>query len=171
MHQFAVPKLLLNTPQARSKQAASKQLRRALCKPQSSSGPKILKKVIPRYPVWFSATTFFGPPPVRNGDSVVFWPVLGLGHLKKFRAQAKKNRKKQFPNARGPETENHSYHAVRDCCPHLSYGLCFNRPEPHGQENAKKHTRIFSHSGLGRPLALGQTMGPDQKQKIATSWC
>ena len=22
-----------------------------------------------------------GPPPVGNGDLVVFWPILGLGHL------------------------------------------------------------------------------------------
>ena len=60
----------------------------------------------PRYPGWFSATfsgtTFFsvGPPPVGNGDLVVFWPVLGGGHLGKFRARAE-NRKTQFPGARG----------------------------------------------------------------------
>ena len=32
----------------------------------------------------FSGANFFpvGPPPVENGDSVVFWPVVGLGTWK-----------------------------------------------------------------------------------------
>ena len=62
--------------------------------------------MLPRYLGWFSATvsgtTFcvVGPPPVENGDLVGCWPVLGLGHLEKFWAWAK-NRKTQFPGARG----------------------------------------------------------------------
>ena len=50
----------------------------------------------------FLGDNFFsvGPPPVGNGDLVGFWPVLGLGHLEKFWAWAK-NRKTQFPGARG----------------------------------------------------------------------
>ena len=66
--------------------------------------------MLPRYPGWFSATfwgtTFFsvGPPPVGNGDLVVCWPVLGLGHVEKLRARAE-NIKTQFPGARAPETE------------------------------------------------------------------
>ena len=39
-----------------------------------------------------------------NGDLVGVWPVLGLGHLEKFRAWAE-NRKTQYPGARGPEPE------------------------------------------------------------------
>ena len=35
-----------------------------------------------------------------NGDLLVFRPVLGRGHLEKFRVQAR-NRKAQFPGARG----------------------------------------------------------------------
>ena len=52
----------------------------------------------------FLGCNFFpvGPPPVGNGDLVGFWPVLGLGHLKKFRTGAK-NKKSQFPGARGPK--------------------------------------------------------------------
>ena len=86
--------------------------------------------MLPRYPVWFSTTfsgpTFLlvGPPPVGNGGLVVFRPVLGLGHLEKFRARAK-NIKTQFPEARGPETEKKSYHAVRDGFMQLFYILRF----------------------------------------------
>ena len=52
----------------------------------------------------FLGNNFFSvrPPPVGNGDLVVFWPVLGHGHLEKFQDWAK-NRKTQFPGARGPE--------------------------------------------------------------------
>ena len=63
-------------------------------------------KMLPRYLGWFFATfwgnTFFlvGPPPAGNSDLVGFWPILGLWHLKKFRAQAE-NTKTQFPGARG----------------------------------------------------------------------
>ena len=39
---------------------------------------------------------------VAKGDLLGFWPVLGRGHLEKFRAQVK-NGKSQFPDARGPE--------------------------------------------------------------------
>ena len=80
---------------------------------------------------------FFGRTPlVGNSDVVVFWPVLGLGHLDKFRAQAE-NRKTQFPGTRGPEIEKKSYHAVRDGCPQLFYVLRFGRPDPQGRKIAK----------------------------------
>ena len=41
---------------------------------------------------------------VAKGDLLGFWPVLGRGHLEKFRAQVK-NGKTQFPGARGSEIE------------------------------------------------------------------
>ena len=40
----------------------------------------------------FGMVLLVGPPPVRNGNLVGFWPILGRGHLEKFRALAK-NRK------------------------------------------------------------------------------
>ena len=54
----------------------------------------------------FLGNDFFsgGPPPVGNGVLVGVWPILGLGHLEKFQAQAK-NRKTQFLGARGPKIE------------------------------------------------------------------
>ena len=61
--------------------------------------------VLPRHPGWgsatFLATTFFdvGSPPAGNGNLVGFWPILGLWHLEKFRAQAE-NTKTQFPGVR-----------------------------------------------------------------------
>ena len=67
--------------------------------PKATGVPKS-KKMLPRYPGWFpapfSGTTFFsvGPPPVGNGDSVVFWPVLALGTWKNSR---RKTRKCHFP--------------------------------------------------------------------------
>ena len=125
-----------------SSSSSSNKHRRALSGPQSNRGPKIEKKMLPRYPGWFSATflgtTFFRSDPhaVGNGDLVGFWPVLGLGHLQRFRARAE-NRKTQFPGARGPETGQKNYHAIRDGCPQLSYSLRFERSDPHGRENAK----------------------------------
>ena len=51
----------------------------------------------------FRAILFLvGPPPVRNGDLVVFWPILGLAHLAKLQARAE-NIKPQCPGARAPE--------------------------------------------------------------------
>ena len=76
-----------------------------------------------------------GPPPVGNGDLVVFWPVLGRGHLEKFRARAGK-RKTQFPVARGPKTELF-YRVVRHGCPQLAYSLRFDQLDAHGRENTK----------------------------------
>ena len=102
--------------------------------PRATEVPKS-KKMLPHYPGCFSATfsgiSFFpvGPPPVGNGDLVVFWPILGCGHLEKFGDWAI-NRKTQFPGARGPETGKKSYHAIRDGCPQLSYVLRFGRPGP-----------------------------------------
>ena len=43
----------------------------------------------------------------------------------------------QFPGARGPETENKCYHAIRDGYPHVVYTLHFGRPDPHGRGNIK----------------------------------
>ena len=40
------------------------------------------------------------PHVVGNNDLLGFWPVLGRGHLEKFRARAE-NRKTQFPGAKG----------------------------------------------------------------------
>ena len=63
-------------------------------------------EMLPRCPGWFSetflGTAFFRSDRHRsgNGDLVVFWHVLGRGHLEKFQARDK-NRKTQFPGARG----------------------------------------------------------------------
>ena len=78
-----------------------------------------------------------GPPPVRNGDLVVFWPVLGRGHLDKFQDWANII-KTQLPGARGPEIEKKSYHAMRNGCPQLFYVLRFARPDPQGRKIAKR---------------------------------
>ena len=125
-------------------------------------------------------TTFFsvGPPPVGNSDLLGFWPVLGLGHLEIFQARAK-NRKTQFPGARGPETEKESYHAVRDGCPLLSSSLSFDRPDSHRREGAKyedfgpfwPRTALGRNPGTGPKaerrnfLALGV---PKSKKKVTT---
>ena len=79
---------------------------------------------------------FFGrTPPVRNGNLVVLWPVMGLGHLEKFQARAE-NRKTQFPGARGPEMKK-KFLRIWDGFPQLFYNLCFGRPSPQGREIAK----------------------------------
>ena len=66
-----------------------------------------------------------GPPPVGNSDLVGFGPILGRRYLEKFRYRAK-NRKTQFPGARGPETEKKKYHDVQDGCAHYSHVLSFD---------------------------------------------
>ena len=50
----------------------------------------------------FIGNNFFpvGPPPVKNGDLVGFWPVLGLGHRKGSRAQAE-NKKNAISRCQG----------------------------------------------------------------------
>ena len=87
------------------------------------------QQATPQFSATFLGTTFVsvGPPPVGNGALVVFWQNPGPGRLEKFRAQAK-NKKTEFPGARGPKT---------DGCPQLSYSSRFDRPDPHGRENAK----------------------------------
>ena len=121
-----------------SKQQASKQLCRALSGPQSNRRPEIEKNVTALSGMVFRnfcGTNFFlvGPPPVGNGDLVVFWPVLGLGHLEKFRARAE-NRKTQFPGARG--TFGEKVCPPQNFLPEIAqpfYILCFGRPDPQGR--------------------------------------
>ena len=103
-------------------------------------------------------TTFIsvGPRLVGNGDLVVFWPILGCGPLEKFRARTK-NRKTQFPGARGPETENkitmlsgmvvRNFRTVDD----------LTDQTPTGRK--KRNERILGHFGLGRPSALREIPG------------
>ena len=125
-----------------SKQQASKLAPQGPFRAPEQQGSQNRKKMLPRHPGWFSATfsdtNFFSvrPPPVGKGDFVVFWPILGRRHSENFRNWAK-NSKTQFPGARGLETENKSYHAIRDGCPQRSCILHFDRPDPHGRENAK----------------------------------
>ena len=61
---------------------------------------------------------------------------FGLWHLKQSWARVE-NGEMQLAGARGLETENKGYHAIRDGCPQLFYILCFDRPNPQGQEIAK----------------------------------
>ena len=78
----------------------------------------------------------FGPPPVGNGDLVVFWPVLSLGHLEKFRPR-RKTPETQFPGARGPEMEGKKgYHSIRDGVPLLYREQLFFQSDPHWPEIA-----------------------------------
>ena len=134
--------------------------------PRASGVPKS-KKMLPRYPGWFSATlsgtAFFsvGPPPVRNGDLVVFWPVLGRGHLEKFRDWAK-NRKTQFPGARGPEIGKTCYHAIRDGCLQLFWILRFARPDPEGRPLALP----FGNPGRGLKTECPGGRGPEIEKKM-----
>ena len=112
----------------------------------------------------FLRNTFFfrsGPQVVAKGDLLGFWPALGRGHFEKFRARVK-NRKTQFPGARGTFGEK--------ICPpqkftpdilQLFYILRFGRTDPQGREIAKYGVpRPF---GRGQPLALREILGAKQK--------
>ena len=74
---------------------------------------------------------------VAKGDSLGFWPVLGRGHLEKFRAQAK-NGKTRFPGARA--TFGKKLRPAQKFLPknaQLFYILRFGRPNPQWRPIAK----------------------------------
>ena len=105
---------------------------------------------------------------VSNGDLLVFWPILGRGHLDKFRARPE-NMKIQFPGARGPKTGEKvttlSGMVVRNFLP--VYVLTDRTPT--GRE--RRNTRILGHFGLGRLLALREIPGLGRNRKNAISRC
>ena len=147
-------RLTSNKQQASNKQASSAGpflVHRAERVPKSKKNVTTLSKMVFHNCL---GNNFFlvGPPPVGNGDLVGFWPILGRGHLEKFRAWAK-NRKTQFPGARGPETEQKittpSGMVVRKF---LAVYVLTDRTPTGGKT---RNTRILGHFGLGRPLAYG----------------
>ena len=123
-----------------NKQASNNQLCRALSGPQSKGVSKSKKTcyhaIRDGFPQLSQEPLFFRSDPhvVENGDLLGFWPVLGRGHLEKFRARAE-NRKTQFPSARGREIEEKNYHAVWDDFPQLFYIVLFARPDTQGAGN------------------------------------
>ena len=160
-----------------SKQAASKQQASSagpFLRPGATGVPKLKKKcnhaIRDGFPQ-LSRGQFFvrlEPHVVGNGDLLGFGPVLGRGHLEKFRAQAK-NRKTQFPDARGPKTEKKVSTlfgiVVRNF---LTFTVLTDRSPTGGKTRS---TRILGHFGLGGPLALREIAGPGRKRKIAISRC
>ena len=94
---------------------------------------------------------------------MIFWPVLGGGHLVKFRARAE-NRKTQFPGARGTFGEkNRPPQKFLPKSVQLFYILRFDRPDPQGQEIAKYWG--FRPFGLGQPLGTSRNSGPKTKKR------
>ena len=79
-----------------------------------------------------------------------------FGHLEKFWDWAK-NRKTQFPGARGPKIEKKRYHTIRDGCPQLFYILRFDRLDPQGREITKYWVsrRFWPRAALGTWRNLG----------------
>ena len=72
------------------------------------------------------------PQVAAKGDLLGFWPVLGRGHLEKFRARVK-NGKTRFPGARGTfGGKNRPPHKFLGKIAHLFYILRFDRPGPRG---------------------------------------
>ena len=146
-----------------SKQASSSKQARPtgpLTGPRATGVPKSKKKcyhaIQGGFPQLSQEQLFSRSDPhvVGNGDLLGVWPVLGCGHLEKFRARAE-SRKTQFPGARGTFGEK--------ICPHQSFLpkiplffciLRFGRPDPQGQEVVKN-----GGFGLGQPLALGEIIG------------
>ena len=63
-----------------------------------------------------------GPLPAGNRGSVVFWPIVGLWHLEKFRARAE-NKKTQSPGA--PGTFGEKIRPPKKC-----FSSNFRNPEP-----------------------------------------
>ena len=146
---------------ASSKEAASKQA--ASNKQASSAGPFLSPRAtgVPKlkknhhsirdgFPQLFRKQLFFGSDVIGNGDLLGFWPVLGRGHVEKFKARAK-NRKTQFPGGRG--TFGEQIRPPQRFLPEIAqlfYILHFGRPDPQGRKIAKY--------GVSRPFwprALG----------------
>ena len=101
------------------------------------------KKMVPRSPGWFSQLSWervclsVGPPPVGNGDVVVFGPFWASG-TQRNSGPGRKRPKTQFPGARG--TFGVEIRTPQKCLTEsaqLFYILCFDRPDPHGQEIAE----------------------------------
>ena len=102
------------------------------------------------------------PPPFGNGDSVAFWPVLGLGHLETFQARAE-NGKTQFSGARGLETTTKiTTLSGMDVCNFLTFYVLTDRNPTGGKT---QNRRILGHFGLGRPLALRGIPGTGGKNR------
>ena len=127
-----------------SKQQAASSKQLALQGPfwaPEQQGPRNQKKMVPRYPGRFSATfsgtSFFL---VGNGDSLGLWPVLGRGHIEKFRARAV-NGKAQFPGARGTFRGKVS---PRNCAATF-LPFAFWPTGPQAQEIAKYGQKITTH--------------------------
>ena len=134
-----------------NKQAAtSNQLHRALSGPQGRGGvPKSTKKcyhaIRDGFPQLFREQLFFGRTPRWSqggrGDLLGLGPVLGRGHVEKFRARVK-NRKTRLPGARG--TFGGEIRPPQKFLPEVAQLFCilrFGRADPDGREIAK--TLVF----------------------------
>ena len=120
---------------------------------------------LPRYPGWFSATfagpTVFsvGPPPVGNGDLVVFWPVLGT-----------------WRNSRpGPKTEKHNFAVLGEfflprCLGWLFATFLQFTFGPTGPPRAANR-EIQGFWAILALLTPREILGSGRKRKIASSWC
>ena len=90
-----------------------------------------------------------------GGDLLGVWPVLGRGHLEKFRTQAK-NGKTQSPGARG--TFGGKIRPPQNFLPEIAqlfYILCFGRLDRTARGGKSQNTGFSGPFGLGQPLALG----------------
>ena len=109
-----------------------------------------------------------GPPPVGNGDLVVFRPVLGLGHLQKFRAQAE-NTKMQFPGAlfRGGIRPPQKFLKLRNF---VTISVVADRTPRGGKSRNTGYWVLgtLGHFGLGQALGLGTWRNSGRKTGKST---
>ena len=132
-----------------------------------------MKKKLPRYPGWFSATflqltlCLTGAPGAGNRKIRGFQAILaqdGFWHLKKSRARAE-NGKMQFPGARG--TFGGEIRTPQKFLPESAqlfftfYGLADRTPTG----GKSRNTGFLGHFGLGRPLARREILGGKQKNR------
>ena len=130
------------------------------------------KKMLPRYPGWFSATfsgtTFFPvrPPLAGNSDLVVFWPILGAWHSEKSWARAE-NMKTQFPGAMGHFFGGESGRPKRfslKFCSFFTFHVLGDRT-PTGGES--RNTGFWVHLGPGQPLARREIPGGKKEKTMS----
>ena len=107
------------------------------------------------------------PQVVAKGDLLGFWPVLGRGHLEKFRARVK-NGKPRFPGARG--TFGGKIRLPQKFLPEIAQ--LFLRQvladwTPRGGKS--QNTGFLGPFGLGQPLGTYRNYRPKTENAISRS--
>ena len=145
-----------------SSKQASNEPHRALSGPPGRRGPELKKNHVIRdsFPQLSGEQLFFRSDPrvVAKVDLLGVWPVLGHGNLEKLRTRAK-NRKTQFPGARGTFGEKNR--APKSFSRKLRNFFTFCVLTDRTPRGGKSQNTVFlGPFGLGQSLGTSRNSGP-----------